>query len=67
MRKVYSAVAVVLLGFLLATNVYRAAHQSITIDEAFTYHKHIASWKFWMFREYTANNHVLNTLLCRLS
>ena len=48
----YSAIALVLLCLLLATNVYRAAHQSITIDEAFTYHKHISSWKFWMFREY---------------
>lgn len=63
----YSAVALVLLCFLLATNVYRAGHQSITVDEAFSYHKHIASWKFWMFREYTASNHVLHTLLCKLS
>jgi hypothetical protein len=63
----YSTTTVILLCVLLATNVYRGGHQSITIDEAYTYHTHVAAWKFWTFSEYTANNHVLNTLLGKLS
>ena len=51
--RAYITAAMVLLAFLLATNIYRAAHQSITIDEAFTYNKHIAAWKFWKFQEYS--------------
>ncbi len=65
--QVYSWTALALLVFLFAVNVYRAATQSITIDEAFNYHKHIAGPRFWQFEIYTANNHVLHTLLAKLS
>ncbi|HYF50946.1 MAG TPA: hypothetical protein VEJ63_16140 [Planctomycetota bacterium] len=55
-----------LIAILTALNVYRAATQSITHDEALTY-----TWNFVgeldtvLFP--TANNHILHTLLARLS
>jgi len=62
----------VLLGIAIpacvfAINVYRAAHQSITADEAFTYDWYIVNPWNWIFIVYSTNNHVLHTLLCRLS
>src|SRR5438067_7827316 len=66
-EKLNAIAALLLLAFLLATNVYRATHQSVTVDEAFTYSSHIAVKNFWSFRGDVANNHVLHTLLCKLS
>ena len=63
----YTWAALALFTFLAAANVYRAATQSITIDEAFSYRKHIANPRFWQFEVYTANNHVLNTVLAKLT
>ena len=59
--------ALLLLAFLLTTNIYRAARQSIVSDEAFTYTRHVAVPRFWAFEHYTANNHVLYTVLLKLS
>jgi 4-amino-4-deoxy-L-arabinose transferase-like glycosyltransferase len=56
-----------LLGAILVLNVYRAATQSITVDEASTW-LNFASQPFGgLFAPYDANNHVLNSLLCGLS
>jgi hypothetical protein len=47
--------------------VYRAAAQSITYDEAWTYLEFLTgSWR-QVWTDYTANNHVLFTLLAKLS
>ena len=51
---------------ILALNVYRACTQSLTVDEAFTYNSFIAPPLGEAFAYYDANNHVLNTLLCRV-
>ena len=51
----------------LAFCTYRAIHQSITIDEAYTFNQFIhGSW--WnIYRLYDANNHVLYSILAKLS
>ena len=59
--------AIVLLTGLFAANVYRAATQSLTIDEAFTYQLYLAKNLRAILTEYDANNHVLYTLLAKLS
>ena len=55
-----------LIGLAL-TNVYRAATQSVVYDEAFTYLAFLAGSPSRVFTEYTANNHVLFSLLARLT
>ena len=57
--------ALALVAFLFAVNVYRAATQSITLDEAFTYN-HYAGGDVPL-KVYDANNHVLYTMLAKLS
>lgn len=52
---------------MFAVNVYRAIHQSITADEAFTFDYYIVNPFNWILLVYSTNNHVLHTLLCRLS
>ena len=52
---------------VFAVNVYRATHQSITPDEAFTWDWYIVNPFNWILIVYSTNNHVLHTLLCRLS
>ncbi|MEP6539283.1 MAG: hypothetical protein ABJF23_28360 [Bryobacteraceae bacterium] len=59
--------AIVLLAGLFMVNVYRAATQSLTIDEAFTYQLYLAKNLRAILTEYDANNHVLYTLLAKLS
>src|SRR5471032_3022245 len=56
-----------LLAALFAVNVYRAATQSVTPDEARTYNRFVGPPLREAFRVMTANNHVLNTLLAILS
>lgn len=60
-------VAFALTAFLFLTTVYRAATQSITIDEAYTYSQFVARPLAAALSEYDANNHVLYTLLARLT
>jgi hypothetical protein len=66
-RKTPLWLAALLLGLLFAVNVYRAATQSITVDEAFTYSHFVAPPLAAMRSLYNANNHVLNTLLAKVS
>lgn len=63
----YRLAGLVLAAFVFAVNVYRAANQSITADEAFNYDLYIGSPLDWLVKVYDASNHVLHTLLCRLS
>jgi hypothetical protein len=60
-----AAIGVVVL--LLATNVYRAATQSVTIDEASNYNIFISEPVSRMLTSYDAANHVLQTLLSKIS
>ncbi|HTW67062.1 MAG TPA: hypothetical protein VME17_20725 [Bryobacteraceae bacterium] len=59
--------ALVLLAGLLATNVYRAATQSIAHDEALTWQVYLSGPASTMFHYYDANNHFLATVLFRIS
>ncbi len=59
--------AIALLAGLFAANVYRAATQSLTIDEAFTYQLYLVKNLRAILTDYDANNHVLYTLLAKLS
>ena len=59
----WHAAAAILLAALFAVNIYRAAHQSIGIDEAFAFNAHINVDDFWKFAEFSAANHVLQTIL----
>jgi len=45
---------------------YRAVHQSIVIDEAYTYLRFIRGPWSVVYSPYDANNHVLNTILAKL-
>ena len=55
------------LGALLAVNLYRAMTQSVTPGEAWNYDRFIApAWTEALAR-FDVNNHVLNTLLVRIS
>jgi hypothetical protein len=56
-----------LLAGLLGVNLYRAATQSVTPGEAWNYHRFIAPAWTEAFARVDANNHVLNTLLARIS
>jgi hypothetical protein len=57
--------ALLLLWALFATNIYRAATQSITTDEAYTYEAFVRPPLVETISGYNANNHVLNSLLIR--
>ena len=46
---------------------YRAAHQSIIIDEATTYNKFVSGPWNKLFGRYDANNHILSSFLIKLS
>ncbi|HWQ55267.1 MAG TPA: glycosyltransferase family 39 protein [Bryobacteraceae bacterium] len=52
---------------LIAVNVYRAATQAITIDEAYTYNTFVERGVADSVKYYDANNHVLHTILVKLS
>ncbi len=52
---------------LFAVNVYRAASQSITCDEAYTYNEFLAGSPWQLVRSYEASHHVLHTALAKLS
>jgi hypothetical protein len=59
--------AAVLLGALLATNLYRAATQSIVHDEALTWNLYLAGPVSDIFHYYSPNHHFLATVLFRIS
>jgi len=56
-----------LLLAVFATNVYRAATQGITIDEAYTYLHFVAPSWVQVMTTYDANHHVLNSLLAKVT
>lgn len=57
-----------LCACVFGLNVWRAARQSITIDEAFTYIEYVSeSWASVFFKMNEANNHILFSALARLS
>ncbi|MEP7355013.1 MAG: glycosyltransferase family 39 protein [Acidobacteriota bacterium] len=57
------AIALFVLAELFSLNVYRAATQSITTDEAFSYVHFIDPDRFALLRDYSANVHFLHALL----
>jgi hypothetical protein len=56
-----------LLLALFGANAYRARTQAITIDEAYTYNLYVSGPLLNTVRLYNANNHVLYSVLCRIS
>ncbi len=66
MRTLFRVASIALLAFLFAVNVYRAATQAITHDEALTYSWFLSQPWDAVFHKYDANHHVLFTLLDRV-
>ena len=67
MSRRWPIVSFALLALLLAAAVYRAATLSITVDEAYTYTQFVARPIPAVLAEYDANNHILYTLLAKLT
>ena len=60
-------IARLFLAALVAVNLYRAMTQAVTAGEALNYNRFIGpAWTEALSR-FDANNHVLNTLLVRIS
>ncbi len=55
-RSGFRIAALLLLGVLLATNIYRAATQSIVHDEALTWQYYLSGPSSAIFHTFTANN-----------
>ena len=66
-RSAWWIVIVVCIGVLTGINIYRAATQSITHDEAVTYQRYASGPLYQFISSSDANNHVLHSLLCRLA
>ncbi len=64
---VWRIMALLLLTAVFGMNIYRATTQSITTDEAFTYERFVSKPFAGLLEPFDANNHVLNSLLARLS
>lgn len=65
-RSVAELLGLALIALVFALNVYRAAVQSCTIDEAFTYNEFASKPIAQILTlPYDANNQVLHTILCR--
>ena len=60
-------VAIVILLFVLSTNVFRAWTQSITHDEAFFQNLLLTGSLSRLFDSYDAGHHILHTILCKIS
>src|SRR5215467_4529500 len=52
---------------LLAFNIYRAAKQDVTPSEAWNYDRYVGVTWSESLRQFDADNHILNTLLERIS
>ncbi|HEY1754656.1 MAG TPA: glycosyltransferase family 39 protein [Bryobacteraceae bacterium] len=66
MNKICLKIAsLILISGFLSINVYRAATQSITIDEANTYLAFVQPPLLQILTTYDANHHVLHSLLCK--
>jgi hypothetical protein len=66
-RSAWWIVIVLCIGVLTGINIYRAATQSITHDEAVTYQRYASGPLYQFISSSDANNHVLHSLLCRLA
>jgi len=65
-RQPFRIATIALLVFIFAVNIYRAATQSVTHDEAVTYENFVdAPWNI-VFNSYDANHHVLHTIACKI-
>jgi hypothetical protein len=51
----------------LAVCCYRAVHQSIIVDEATTYNRFVSGPWLKLFGRYDANNHILSSIMIKLS
>lgn len=66
-KPVFGFLAILVLTALSATNIYRAKTQSITCDEAYSYELWVSQPMSSMLVAYDAGNHVLQTLLSKIS
>ncbi len=66
-RTPHLALSRLLFVALFGVNIYRAATQSVTTDEAFTYNRSVAVPIPDLWEDFDANDHVLHTLLCKVS
>ena len=66
-RSPFRIAAIVLLGVLLAITFYRAATQSIVHDEALSWEFYLSQPVSTIFDVWDPNNHLLATLLFRIS
>lgn len=66
-NSLFSFLAILILIALSATNIYRAKTQSITCDEALSYELWGSQPLSRTFVTYDASNHVLQTLLSKIS
>ena len=67
MPRLWPIVAYILLALLYGAAVYRASTLSITVDEAYTYTQFVSRPIPAVLAEYDANNHILYTLLAKLT
>lgn len=67
MPRPWPIVACIPLSILFGAAVYRAATLSITVDEAYTYTQFVSRPIPAVLAEYDANNHILYTLLAKLT
>jgi len=65
MRSPFRIASLVLLLLLFGVNVFRAATQAITHDEALTYSWFVSQPWDVVFHKYDANHHVLFTIVCK--
>ncbi|MEJ7605389.1 MAG: hypothetical protein WKF37_03785 [Bryobacteraceae bacterium] len=66
MSSVPRKASIAFICFVLALSIYRAATQSFSIDEAYTYQLYIDQRIDAFFKTYDACNHVLHSLLTKL-
>lgn len=62
----YRRIALLLLAFVFAISVYRAATQSFTTDEAFSHNLFLSGSWSRLFGSYDAAHHVLYSILAKL-
>src|SRR5580658_2980861 len=62
-----SIFAVVCALARFAVCCYRAVHQAVVVDEATTYNKFISGPWRQLFGRYDANNHILSSIMVKLS
>ncbi len=61
----FAATAIALMRFIFCC--YRASHQSVVIDEAFSFRRFVSGPWAQIYSKYDAGNHVLYSILAKLS